>query len=833
MITKSFVDENTYKYATLENGLKVLLVHNNTLDKSSCSIAIRTGSMDDTIPGIAHFLEHMLFMGTERYKGENDFMEFLNMHNGSTNAHTDNKITTYYFDICSHHFDDALDRFCEFFVSPLFINDAVERELNAVDSEFKNGLMNDSQRVWRLKNALSNDSYNRFSCGNKETLAVPNIREKVINFWKENYSSDEMCLTIYHNENIMDNIRKKFKRIPQITKQKKTLSENVNLFSRHLFNESYLNRIISVNSISDIKELKIYIEVPKERFVYKDNTYGYLSFLLAKESKGSLIHHLSNKGYAFDIDIDLHNDLQYSVFIITLGLTDLGSKEIYKVIGTIKMYLRSIDVNEDEYLKLKKAKNRLFRYLEQENPMDFVVGLSEKMHYYPIEHLLNHGFIYEKFNEEEIQRTLSILQDSSNWLVMVLQKHENINDYKKEKYYGIEYKIEHETLNEPQSQMEHAMEKGKLLMLFENRYKVPESFATIRLNANITLENYLLHALYIKMCEYKFIEMYDDFLNFNGICYHSKIITSGFEIMFSGFNEKLIEAVELFFAIFFDEKYDTFEQAKENLKHDLSKEIYESPYKLLIRNFARNIHSNIPDASLLIDKLKKIKYPDINVQHAYFVDMFVCGSGNFYAYKDLLGKITSRISLNPVVKKLQILEDKKISFSTEDKLNNACGLVFYTGKKKNTNTVALTEMIIQIGNEMFFDELRTKEAFGYIVYNSKILISDDIYVVYIVQSERDNRNIEVRMKKFCADLQETIDNMEDEEFEMHKESVISRYEESFKNLDEFSSFFKELYYSNSFDIDYQENVINAVSDMEKKNIKIPAKSYVIYANKKS
>ena len=51
------------------------------------------------VGGLAHFCEHMLFMGSEKYPDENEFTAFVSKHSGSDNAHTDNHVTVYSFDI--------------------------------------------------------------------------------------------------------------------------------------------------------------------------------------------------------------------------------------------------------------------------------------------------------------------------------------------------------------------------------------------------------------------------------------------------------------------------------------------------------------------------------------------------------------------------------------------------------------------------------------------------------------------------------------------------------------------------------------------------------------
>lgn len=70
------------------------------------------GSLSDpaNISGLAHFCEHMLFLGTQKYPKENEYSQFLSEHAGSSNAFTSGEHTNYYFDVSHEHLQGALDR---------------------------------------------------------------------------------------------------------------------------------------------------------------------------------------------------------------------------------------------------------------------------------------------------------------------------------------------------------------------------------------------------------------------------------------------------------------------------------------------------------------------------------------------------------------------------------------------------------------------------------------------------------------------------------------------------------------------------------------------------
>ena len=81
-------DHKKYRPTTLKNGLRALLVHNNESQKSAAALAVNVGHFSDpkTRQGLAHFLEHMLFLGTEKYPDGSEYQKFISQYGGSNNA---------------------------------------------------------------------------------------------------------------------------------------------------------------------------------------------------------------------------------------------------------------------------------------------------------------------------------------------------------------------------------------------------------------------------------------------------------------------------------------------------------------------------------------------------------------------------------------------------------------------------------------------------------------------------------------------------------------------------------------------------------------------------
>lgn len=182
-------DNREYRAVTLRNGIRTLLISDPSTSRSAAAMDVHVGSMTDpkNIPGLAHFCEHMSFLGTSKYPDEvpitcqqssflepsnmnvsqDDFSSFLSSNGGSSNAYTDSEDTVYYFDVNAEHMSDALDRFAQFFIAPLFTQSATGRELNAIDSEHSKNINNDGFRIFQVNQSrppLSTNCFGVVSC---------------------------------------------------------------------------------------------------------------------------------------------------------------------------------------------------------------------------------------------------------------------------------------------------------------------------------------------------------------------------------------------------------------------------------------------------------------------------------------------------------------------------------------------------------------------------------------------------------------------------------------------------------------------------------------------
>ena len=150
-IVKAKVDKRCYKYLKLDNGIQCMLIHDPEADMSAASLDVKVGAALDPkdYMGTAHFLEHMLFQGSEKYPNESEYMEHMKNNGGRCNAFTSKTNTNYHFECSNEAFAEGVDRMSQFFISPMFSKDSADREVNAVDSEYNMSLQVDA---WHQSN---------------------------------------------------------------------------------------------------------------------------------------------------------------------------------------------------------------------------------------------------------------------------------------------------------------------------------------------------------------------------------------------------------------------------------------------------------------------------------------------------------------------------------------------------------------------------------------------------------------------------------------------------------------------------------------------------------
>lgn len=317
----------------LPNGLQAYLISDPDTKQSATALAVEAGSLDDSseYPGIAHFLEHMLFMGTKAYPDEAEYWQYILDHGGLANAFTAPDRTVYMFSINNDAYQEALDRFSHFFIDPLFSTSAVGRELNAVNQEHAKNIENDMWRIYMICKETGNPKHPnaRFSTGNAETLrGIP--RSALLSWYESHYSSDRMRLVSISSLPIDEMIAltvQHFSAVPQ-------RATEAQQYPFDLLSEAQRGHFLYIQPIRDMKLLSLSWQAPGAyAFDLDRKPLAIIARTLSSADKNSLREELKREGLADDIRCDAdHFTQDQTLFNIDISLTEEGAKNVSTVI---------------------------------------------------------------------------------------------------------------------------------------------------------------------------------------------------------------------------------------------------------------------------------------------------------------------------------------------------------------------------------------------------------------------------------------------------------------------------------------------------------------------
>jgi insulysin len=134
-------------------------------------------------------------------------------------------------------------------------------------------------------------------------------------------------------------------------------------------------------------------------------------------------------------------------------------------------------------------------------------------------------------------------------------------------------------------------------------------------------------------------------------------------------------------------------------------------------------------------------------------------------------------------------------------VNHCIEYLLTVGDISDRTLLAKTQLLAQMTHEPAFDQLRTKEQLGYVVFSGMRGTSTTVGFKFIIQSERNCKYLEARIESFLASYRKTLGNMSEVEFEKHKTSLINSRLEKLNNLDQETNRFWEHISVESFDFD--------------------------------
>ena len=410
-------DDRDYRVLTLENGLQALLVSDPEADKAAASMNVRVGSAQDPddLQGLAHFLEHMLFLGTEPYPQSDAYQQYISDNAGSHNAFTAQQDTNYFFDIEPSALPGALDRFSEFFLSPLFNADHLESERNIVHSEYMARIRDESRRENDVLNQLLNpdNPTTGFAVGSRDTLADPEgeatLRERVIEFYHRYYDANVMNLAVVAPQPLDELealVVERFADIPDHDLSAPTIDAP-------LIDPDTLPRYVERQSLQDRRQLRFYFPIPDPTDEYRTKPTQLIAHLLGDEGDGSLLAVLREAGLADGLSAGVgRGDGNEALFTVSISLTPAGAERLDDIEATLFAAIEQIRADglaEWRYDEQKSLSEQAFRFQQHGAPQQEATRLAMSLSRYPVEDVQYAAYRMDGMDSERQQRYLDAL----------------------------------------------------------------------------------------------------------------------------------------------------------------------------------------------------------------------------------------------------------------------------------------------------------------------------------------------------------------------------------------------------------------------------------------
>ncbi|XP_078421077.1 insulin-degrading enzyme isoform X1 [Cetorhinus maximus] len=839
-VVKSPEDKREYRGLELSNDVRVLLIHDPTTDKSSAALDVHIGSLADPkdIPGLAHFCEHMLFLGTEKYPKENEYSQFLSEHAGSSNAFTSGEHTNYYFDVSNEHLEGALNRFAQFFLCPLFDASCKDREVNAVDSEHEKNLMNDAWRLFQLEKSTGNPEhrFSSFGTGNKLTLETRpaemglDVRQELLKFHSTNYSSNLMALCVLGRESLDELTDLVVKLFAEVENKCLPVPE----YTEHPFQEEHLKQLYKVVPIKDIRNLYVTFPIPDLQKYYKSNPGHYLGHLIGHEGPGSLLSELKSKGWVNTLVGGQKEGAKgFMFFIINVDLTEEGLVHVDDIILHMFQYinkLRSEGPQEWVFQECKDLNAMAFRFKDKERPRGYTSKLAGSLHYYPIHEVLAAEYLLEEFRADLIQMVLEKLRPETVRVAVVSKSFEGQTD-RTEKWYGTQYKQEAIGADVIQK-WQNADLNGKFKLPVRNEF-IPTNFEILPLENDAPpfptlIKDTAMSKVWFKQDDkfflpkaclnfeffspfayvdplhcnmaYLYLELLKDSLNeyayaaeLAGLNYDLQNTIYGMYLVVKGYNDKqhiiLKKIIEKMATFDIDEK--RFEIIKEAYMRSLNNFRAEQPHQ----HAMYYLRLLMTEVAWTKDELKEALEDVTLIRLKAFIPQLL---SRLHIEALLHGNITRQASLSII----QMVEDTLIQhahtkpllpsqltryrevqlpdrgwfvYQQRNEVHNNCGIeIYYQTDMQNTHENMLLELFCQIISEPCFNTLRTKEQLGYIVFSGPRRANGVQGLRFIIQSERAPSYLESRVEAFLKTMEKHIEEMTEEAFHKHVQALAIR-----------------------------------------------------------
>jgi len=867
----------------LNNGQKVYLISDPKATQSAAALAMHVGSWSDTpnYPGIAHFLEHLLFMGSETYPEENGYERQIIENGGTFNAYTASDRTVYIFAVNHDAFLLSADMFAHMLINPLFRPSGVAREQHAVDQEHDKNMEDDGDRIWMVIKETGNPSHPNaiFNTGNSKTLEnIP--QEEVKKWFQTHYSADKAHIVLYSPlplEELRHIAIHSFSALP-LAKDTPRLELNQKLFSK-----SQESHIITIEPIQDLRDLALAWELPKEYMLDLENQPHYpISYILGGQYQSSLYATLKEEGLIEEIDSDILTPAKdCGIFILNLALTPKGVSQCETVIMRCFQMLNSLKTTEiPSYIfdEIATMAHTNYAYQLRTTPYNFVMQHAHDMIDEPFSTFPQKTSVPPQSNSTQFSQFLTYLRpENCVYLLVAPTSLTNSVPDKQERWSGVQYstkKIPLETLNAWDAARPHphiSLPKRNhfipedLQLLTQKTEEQPENAPTPILlsdcdqgkvyfwqdtqaptiswifnihtplldgsSTNAALMDLYQHAWNKKIADTLF------YANAASLSAYTEARDLKFILSISGYSEKALPFLETLLSHIkslqiTEKEFDQYKTSLHTTYSNMDKAMPFEQAQEIMQNVMTNIH---PTQSEKAAALKKISYNDFlffkdNIFHTGYIEAILGGNMREEDGAHVWNTVRNILAYHPYPvekqKKKQLLtlsppiEGPYKIHATTESLGNAAILVLQEGPFSFFKKAATAVLGIAL-REDAFDNLRTKQQTAYIVKVFNEEEGEQFHKLFMVQSSTHQPDELIsRIELLLENYAKDFESiLHKERFELIRNNLVTLFTTPPVNLSDMVQYLNTIAFTYKGDFQRRNKMVEALKNLSYEKVK--------------
>lgn len=864
-------DTRAYKILTLPNKMEVMLVSDPAAKKSAAALSVGVGLLQDPMSqqGMAHYLEHMLFLGTERYPDTKGYSEFMTANGGAQNAYTWLDITNYMFKVNNGAYDEALDRFSDFFKAPKLYPEYTDKEKNAVNAEWSMRREMDFFGQYNLsRSMMGNHPANRFLIGNLETLGDKEnskLHPQTVDFYNQYYSANIMKVALLSNLPLSEMEQLAIKHFSSI-KNKNIASPKV---AAKLDVSQVGGKRIHYVPNEDVKQLRLDFTITNnsDQFAVKPNEF--LTYLLGSEMPGAPAQQLKAMGLISSLSASADPGLygNYGSFSIDIDLTDAGMQNREGIVATVMQYLDLVKqqgVDSKYFSEIQTSLNNRFRFLEKGDEFGYVSNLAEAMQNVPARNAVNAPFYYQRFDGKAINEVLQQLtpEHLRIWYISKQEPHDSSLHF-----YDGKYKIADISLEEQQSWQQSpklalnlpavnrllpekfdlvapvAQGKPELVLqkdgisawLYPSQMFASQPRGVLEILFNTNVAQHDINAKVLQSLWYDLYNLQQSALATEaGIAGMSMGLTpgNGMALTIGGFTDKQPQLLQQALAgLTVSGDQQSFAQAKDRYIRGLQNQGKQFPYMQAFGTFSALVTDGNYERAQLIAAANKLTEADLqrfisNTLSNNQLRVFAFGNYD----KAMIEQVAAEIK--------QALPTQRTEqpYSRTVYWQPTAGETLVVQKDIDVADVALVDVHIhpepsytQLAratvlkshfSNVAFDKLRTEEQLAYAVGGTAMQLEDYVgFAMFIQTPVKGVADIQARFDKFKQEYVTALDELTEDAFAQLKASTLVTLNEPAKNLQGEVRPIISDWYREKFNFDSKQQLIAAVEQVSLADVK--------------